>query len=118
MNDVQAIHDRIRRFMEGDLPSLWEDFKGQGIAQSRSRRSSNRQTATMQDKVDRVHDAPFLHTLKGLMQDGAFSKAVRHLLSDGVHDALDDAVRSKLSSLHPAAQPIPHDHNGTPMELG
>ena len=106
-NEVRTILDRVARFMDGEVVSLWDEFRGQGIAQSRSRRPPSTSAMSIQEKVDRIHDAPFLRTLSGLMQDGAFSKAVRHLLSDGVHDAMDEGVRHKLFALHPSALPIP-----------
>ena len=37
-----------------------------------------------------------------LAQEGAYSKAVKQLLSEGVHD-LDPAVLAKLAALHPHA---------------
>ena len=43
----------------------------------------------------------FLATLQGLLQDGAFNKAVKHILSDGLHDTLDPKVQEKLAALHP-----------------
>ena len=40
------------------------------------------------------------------MDDGAFSKAAKHLLSTGLHDAADAAVRKALEALHPARNRI------------
>jgi hypothetical protein len=40
------------------------------------------------------------------MQDGAFSKAVKHLLSEGIHDPSDPAVVALLREKHPVG-PIP-----------
>lgn len=53
----------------------------------------------------RLRNSGFLDSLAALVQDGAYSKAVKHLLSDGVHDAHDAAVRAKLEALHPQREP-------------
>ena len=51
-------------------------------------------------------DKGFLNSLQGLMDDGAFSKAAKHLLSTGLHDSADAEVRRALEALHPAREPI------------
>ena len=56
-----------------------------------------------------MHDEGFLGTLQGLMHDAALSKAVKHLLSDGIHDAMEDTIRKKLADLHPKAPPVKGD---------
>jgi hypothetical protein len=66
------------------------------------------------DKVDRLENPAFLNTLSGLMEDGAFTKAVKHLLSNGVHDSLDLQVQAKLEALHPKAPPISNCPEGCP----
>ena len=40
------------------------------------------------------------------MDDGAFSKAAKHLLSTSLHDLADAEVRRALEALHPAREPI------------
>jgi hypothetical protein len=92
---AQLIRSRVDRFKSGDLASLWDEFR-QGIPRQKS-------TAfpSLEDKVDRLQEAPFLNTLRGLVEDGAFGKAVRHLMSDGLHDPLDHKVQAKLRDLHP-----------------
>ena len=65
-------------------------------------------------KVNRLENPAFLNTLQGLMDDGAFSKAVKHLLSDGVHDAMNEEVRQKLQELHPRADPPQFVEGGEP----
>ena len=61
--------------------------------------------SNIHDKVRRLQTPTFLNTLTGLMQEGAFSKAVKHLLSDGIYDAKDAYVRERLSQLHPPPLP-------------
>ncbi len=56
--------------------------------------------------MDRLGDPGFLRSLRGLLEDGAYGKAVARLLSNGVHDAAEEAVRAKLESLHPKATPV------------
>ena len=40
------------------------------------------------------------------MEEGALSKAAKHLLSDGLADASDPTMLERLRSLYPAAEPI------------
>ena len=51
------------------------------------------------------------------MDDGAFSKAAKHLLSSGIHDAADQEVRKTLENLHPAREPIKDPLTQEPWEL-
>ena len=55
-------------------------------------------------KKDRLQDESFLGVVVALAQEGAYSKAVKHLLSEGIHE-LDPTVLAKLAGLHPAASP-------------
>ena len=48
------------------------------------------------------------------MDDRAFSKAAKHLLSTGLHDSADTEVRKALEALHPAREPIAEEF---PKEL-
>ena len=59
-----------------------------------------------QSLEEKTLDKGFLNSLQGLMDDRAFSKAAKHLLSSGIHDAADHEVRMALESLHPAREPI------------
>ena len=105
----RVVCHRVARFVaEGYLP-LWAEARGRGTAKRATQRLSSEQTA-MRQKVQRLGDVKFLATLQGLMQDGAFSKAVKHILSDGLHDTLDPRVQEKLAALHPDRVPL----NGIP----
>ena len=69
------------------------------------KRARTSQDISQRDKKERLTNEAFLGTLRALMKDGAFSKAVKHLLSDGLHDPLDPRVASKLDDLHPKRPP-------------
>ena len=43
-------------------------------------------------------DKGFLNSLQGLMDDGAFSKAAKHLLTTGLHDSANAEVRKALEA--------------------
>ena len=48
-----------------------------------------------------------VQTIRGLVEEGALSKAAKHLLSTGLCDASDPNILGRLKSLHPSAAPVP-----------
>ena len=52
----------------------------------------------MHDKEQRLHDPSFLQALNHLVREGAFSKAVKHILSDGLLDPSNPQVFQDLVS--------------------
>ena len=62
-------------------------------------------------------DKGFQRTLQGLLDDGAFSKAARHLLSEGVHDPADEGVRLELAKLHPSREPVAERYPGLAWDV-
>ena len=50
-------------------------------------------------------DPKTLGTVRALAADGAFSKALKHLTSEGMLDANDLAVIEQLRALHPRGTP-------------
>jgi hypothetical protein len=97
---AELIRSRVDRFLAGDWQNLWDDFR-QGMPRPDRKKRKVDAPLSLHDKVERLCETPFLNTLRGLMEDGAFAKSVRHLLSDGVHDSADQRVRDKLRDLHP-----------------
>jgi hypothetical protein len=53
-------------------------------------------------------------TIRGLVEEGALSKAAKHLVSTGLADSNDPATLESLNRLHPRADPIPTGGN-TPL---
>ena len=44
--------------------------------------------------------------IRGLVEEGALSKAAKHLVSRGVADAADAAIATSLRNLHPSRPPL------------
>ena len=102
---AREVKRRLDRFREAGFEALWQETKGRSTI-TRKRQPSKRAPASVQDKVARLSEDNFVSALEGLMQDGAFSKAVKHLLSEGIHDASDHRVLQALECLHPKGDPI------------
>ena len=102
---AREVKRRLDRFREAGFAVAWQESKGRSVA-PRKRQPSKRAPASVQDKVARLSDENFVSALEGLMHDGAFSKAVKHLLSEGIHDASDQRVLQALEDLHPKGAPI------------
>jgi hypothetical protein len=47
-----------------------------------------------------------VRTIRGLIEEGALSKAAKHLLSEGLADVADPSVLERLRALHPSAPPV------------
>jgi hypothetical protein len=47
-----------------------------------------------------------IRTIQNLVEEGALSKAAKHLLSEGLADASDPSVVERLRALHPTAPPV------------
>ena len=56
-------------------------------------------------------------TIRGLVEEGALSKAAKHLLSEGLADTKDSAVTEKLHSLHPDRPPVNLEAAGLPKDI-
>ena len=94
------ISRRLRLFMDGHLATLWAE--SQAILQRPKVLRTRAQRA--------AQDAPLspsdIRAIRSLVEEGALSKAAKHLLSDGLADASDPMVLERLRSLHPSANPI------------
>ena len=103
---AELIRSRVDRFLAGDWQLLWDEYHCCMPRPERKKKKAD-SPLSLHDKVERLSETPFLNTLRGLMEDGAFAKSVRHLLSDGVHDSADQNVRDKLRVLHPRGPEVP-----------
>ena len=110
---AELIRSRLDRFMAGEWQLLWDEYL-HGMPRPDRKKRKTDSPLSLHDKVERLSQSPFLNTLRGLMEDGAFGKAMRHLLSDGVHDSTDQNVRDKLRQLHPHGPEFPC--TSTPMK--
>ena len=90
---------------------MWDTVRG---TRAQDRRQKKHR---LMDKQKRLTNSAFLASLQGFMEDGAFSKAVKHLVSDGLHDSLEEPVRAELRKLHPLEPPVSNPPQGTPGQL-
>ena len=91
-SNVRAVLARIAAFKSDGFDLAWQAAQPERDNASRPKRSRQEGGLTMEQKKKRLENETFLATLRGLMKDGAFSKAVKHILSDGLHDASDPKV--------------------------
>ena len=90
----------------------------EGIRVQPARAAKKPRAAEQLPPDQRALDKGFVNSLQGLLDDGAFSKAAKHLLSKGLHDGADPEVRRILESLHPKAAPPGSLEGGQPFEWG
>ena len=83
----------VARFVNGEWEEQWREIRGIRVANKRRRMDPV-------DKEKRLSQSTFLASLQGFMEDGAFSKAVKHLVSECLHYSLDEGVRTELRRLH------------------
>ena len=62
-------------------------------------------SSSIPDQEARLSTSPFFAVLDSLMRDGAFSKAIRYLTSEGIHDPLDPTVLASLRDKYPPCSP-------------
>ena len=101
----EVILQRLKAWDEGEREALWVEGRpprGRGSGGSLGGRSAPAPTEV--DKVARLADENFLAKVQALAEEGAFSKAVRHILSDSVH-VVTGEVLAQLKALHPEAPP-------------
>ena len=100
---AQEVNRRLGLFNAGELSSLWESLETSST-DAGTRRSSR--LAKKKEPTDTISPA-VLGTIKGLIEEGAFSKATKHLTSEGVVSLSDPVVVEKLRNLHPIGLPVP-----------
>jgi hypothetical protein len=110
------IRDRITRAVDHSLPDLWDDFssnqgpgprRSERVARGKKRPFPPTRLDTCDEDLTRMGDPKTLGTIRALAADGAYSKALKHLLSEGMLDANDPAIVSQLQALHPPGSPPP-----------
>ena len=95
-SDIQR---RLRLFNGGHLATLWSEATT--VAQ---RPKVVRTRAQVQAQEGLSPGA--IRTIHSLVEEGALSKAAKHLLSEGLADASDPSVLERLRALHPTAPPV------------
>jgi hypothetical protein len=104
------------RAVDHPLPDLWDDLssnmgpgprRSERVAKGKKRPLPSSRLDTCDDDLTRMGDPKTLGTILALAADGAYSKALKHLLSKGMLDANDPAIVSQLQALHPPASPPP-----------
>ena len=106
----RVVKARVARFVDGGWEAQWQEVRGIRAAE----RFTKKRRKEPVDKEKRLSQGAFLASLQGFMEDGAFSKAVKHLVSEGLHDSLDEGVRAELRRLHPVENPVIHCADGKP----
>ena len=71
---------RLGLIQGGQWEDAWKAARGRGLDPRPKRSKVLSNSGSWVAKVQRLHGAAFVDTLTGLMQDGAFSKAVKHLV--------------------------------------
>ena len=92
--NVAAVLRRVQAFRDGGFQALWAMAPPPRAPGAMRHRAQAHASLSAADKRERMSNPAFLATLNALMKDGAFSKAVKHLLSEGIHDAGDKAVQN------------------------
>jgi hypothetical protein len=100
----KEVRKRVARFLNGEWLALWTEQEGSRVQPQRS----TKRAKTMGDLPPnkRALDKGFINSLQGFLDDGAFSKAAKHLLSVGLHDSSDAEIRKALEGLHPKRAPV------------
>ena len=113
-NIQSLVRDRIIMAVDHPLGALWEELSGSpSPAPRRSERAVGKKRPhplsarldTCDADLVRMGDPKTLGTVRALAADGAFSKALKHLTSEGMLDANDPAVVEQLRALHPRGTP-------------
>ena len=94
-----AVARRLSMFAEGRTAELWAE------ATSRMPKGTKPRTRARECAGPKANDldlpASVVTTIKGLVEEGALSKAAKQLISRGLADASDPKVSAKLRDLHP-----------------
>ena len=101
---TEEVTRRLLLFEAGQISQLWDEVDlAAPTGPRRSTRVANRRPNT--EDIDTLPDS-VINTIRGLAEEGAFSKATRHLVSEGLADVSDPAVLTKLRELHPTGTPV------------
>ena len=95
---------RVRLFEKWDIAVVWSEIQTATLARGKktSRPNTRSQTTARTGEEDARDQLPgsVVDTIRGLVQEGALSKAAKHLLSEGLADSTDPAIAEKLRQLH------------------
>ena len=94
------ISRRLRMFEAGHISNLWAE--SQTILQRDKPARTRAQVKEQEESLPRS----VVQAIRGLVEEGALSKAAKHLLSESLADASDPSVLERLRALHPSAGPI------------
>ena len=95
----QEIGRRIALFWDRKLLDLWKEATpGPGMSHRPKTRRMTREEA---DDLTEALPASVINGVRGLVEEGAFAKAAKHLVSHGVADGSDPATILCLQELHP-----------------
>ena len=113
-DQAREVRRRVHAFSDGAWLDLWK-ATGAGTRSNPRRGRKRPADEDTESAPSRVQDRGFLNSLQGMMEDGAFGKAAKHLLSAGLHDPTDPAVLEALRRLHPPPAPMSAQ---SPRDLG
>ena len=91
---------RLRLFEANQMATLW--VEATTVVHQAKPTRTRAQVREQQEALPKS----VVQTIRGLVEEGALSKAAKHLLSTGLADASDPAVVKRLQGLHPNAPPI------------
>lgn len=111
---AREVRARVAKFEAEGWLACWKSSEGTRVQPSRSRKRLKPEALSLEAKT---LDRGFMNSLQGLLDDGAFSKAAKHLLSEGVHDGSDMEVRAALETLHPKRLPVTTSFNCKPWPI-
>ena len=97
---AHEISRRLHLFNLGELATLWGEATTTVLRGKPTR--TRAQTKAQEGSLPRS----VVQTIRGLVEEGALSKAAKHLLSQSLADVSDPQVMERLRSLHPHAPPI------------
>ena len=110
---VGDVERRIRLWREGGLQLLWEE-----ASLKDTRRTEGVKTrAAVQQAAEESLPKGVVETIRGLVEEGALSKAAKHLLSEGLADSHVPGVKERLRSLHPQRPPVALADAGLPETI-
>ena len=108
------ISKRLALWKERKFGDLWDDLK----ASIKPHSSKRKTTSDSAEEDPEKNSARSCDIIRGLVEEGAFSKAAKHLISKGVADASNDPeVSRKLQALHPHANDVSFETLGLEKQI-
>ena len=94
---AEVVRRRLGLFREGRYEALWD------APDERRKPRTRGQAKVGEFELSKAS----VDTIRGLVEEGALSKAAKHLVSRGLHDSSDPAVCTALQELHPVGHDPP-----------